>query len=301
MSRTTFLTSTAIEKNDDGNYPWNYTEWLVIHENLRREFLRGEAGIVHMENLLKHPWKVNNFHTWLTEFLWPAVHVHHDSEESVIGPHYAAKGETVSWGNEQYAHEALLAQMHVVEKSSTELYSLVKLGGFMSCDGFSEEQKEAIKAKYDELKLEFAKVKEFFWIHLKLEEEIWSQIYLKYGEKDANIVVNAILKHGLAQKGDKVVAFNAVVGAVLDAMHYQGTFKGSYPPTLPNALDMAPWCSEKFVTEFLKKIPHVPRKFIFPARHKAYVSKWKRMIESVCGNDDVMYLTKPPASCCTIS
>ena len=49
MSRLTFLTSTAIHKIDDGSYPWYEAEWLIPHENIRREMLRGEWALAHMD------------------------------------------------------------------------------------------------------------------------------------------------------------------------------------------------------------------------------------------------------------
>lgn len=55
------------------------------HETIRREFLRLELAIQHLNDVTKHPWKAINLYTWLSKYFLLAIHSHHDNEENIFG------------------------------------------------------------------------------------------------------------------------------------------------------------------------------------------------------------------------
>lgn len=118
-------------------------------------------------------------------------------------------------------------------------------------------------------------------------------------------VVQKIINEDLAKKGPEYVAFKAFAGALCDAAGplNLGFAPGKYPPSLPGAKVMGPWCSEATVNAFVANVPFVPRTFIFPGWHREYVYKWKTMIESVAGDKNVLEITTledAASSWCTI-
>lgn len=99
--------------------------------------------------------------------------------------------------------------------------------------------------------------------------------------------------------GKDFVAFSMIGACVIDSAGYK---RDTPQSSLPCALQMKPWCNEKFTSDFLKTIPFIPRVFIFPAWHKTYLAKWKPMIESIAGTEDVLRLGEKHDNCaCIIS
>lgn len=67
-----------------GLYEWYETDWLIIHEAIRREVLRAEYSIERM-NAYKYPWQALNLYTWISDYFMLALHAHHDNEELLVG------------------------------------------------------------------------------------------------------------------------------------------------------------------------------------------------------------------------
>jgi hypothetical protein len=77
------LLSKSVQSRDDGEYPFQQKALLVPHETLRREMLYGLKALKHLDPA-QAPWKAHCFNEWLSKFLSPAIHGHHDLEGKSI-------------------------------------------------------------------------------------------------------------------------------------------------------------------------------------------------------------------------
>jgi hypothetical protein len=77
------LLSKSVQPRDDGEYSFDQKALLVPHETLRREMMYGLKALKYLD-LPNAPWKAHCFNEWLSKFLAPAVHGHHDLEGNIF-------------------------------------------------------------------------------------------------------------------------------------------------------------------------------------------------------------------------
>ena len=104
--REVFITSTVIGQNRDekGEIVWYEVDWLIPHETIRREILRCEHGLART-NVVATPWKARVLNIWMNDFFLPAIHAHHNVEETIVGPFYQKLGAPAAeWGEGDHTH-----------------------------------------------------------------------------------------------------------------------------------------------------------------------------------------------------
>lgn len=294
----TYLTSHAVPKVDSGDYPWQVADWMIPHEAIRRDFIRAAYALERMD-VIARPWQAHAFKSWMVDFLFTAVHTHHDTEETIVGPYWIALGEKIEFGV-TYNHEIILSRMESTSKLALAMDDAVKALGATP----TSEQVAAAVAAFNALKLAFLEVQSMLFVHLGEEETFWPSIFMKHTKKEAKAMVDKIISHELKQTGKALAAFKGFTGAIMDAM--TGESNECAPAW---ALRMGPWCNPAYHAEFMNAVPWVPRTLIFPAWHKEYVSKWKAMIDACAGEENMLgidstgYPAPAPgacASCCTV-
>jgi len=266
------LTSEAIEKTPDNNYPWHVCDWLIPHEPLRRDMLRTERAI-ELLNVVDHPWHIQALYKWLSDYLLRAVHFHHDNEESIVGPYYSALGESIDFGKTA-DHDSLVKMMQSFGDDVKALLDLVTEG---------KSEASILTVKEADLKTKWAAFHRLMSTHLAEEEVFWPPVYAKHGEKHGKITLNLILKKEFKLKGKDAIAGNAFAGSVVDAL---GLFQERYVKygytTPTHARSFGPWCSIEFRKKFYSEVPSPVRLFIFPGYHKKYVDFCK-LVDSIGG------------------
>jgi hypothetical protein len=91
----TLLTSTAIPKDEAGNYSQNLVGALFSHEAIRRELKRGISAFENIDMTKqgdKHLWKLINFIEWYREYLYPVLIDHEHTENEIVGPIFDEAG-----------------------------------------------------------------------------------------------------------------------------------------------------------------------------------------------------------------
>ncbi len=119
------------------------------------------------------------------------------------------------------------------------------------------------------LKAQCAEMKTNMFEHLAEEERFWPEVLLRHGEKKNAEHVQLIVAIDLKKKVKELLAFKVFAGAILDNMGYQAS---KQPPSLPTALQLAPWCTEAQAAKFVGELPFVPRVFFSPA-FASYMSR----------------------------
>ena len=275
--RETFILSGSIPKSNDGNYMWHENAWLIIHETIRRDILRGERATSNM-NVLKHPWHIVNFHTWITEYFFPAIHIHHEGEDLAVGSHYKSLGVDIEFGND-HNHTELVEMMNNIEAQSKSLYDATKV----------QADSNTLLKLQGQLQNLMTSFKEYMFCHLDEEDKFWPSVFEKYGLEEHEKCMKKVFAHDSSKTGNDAIAFKALIGAVFDA---GGFHNEEYPKTIACGLQIEPWCSEIYINNFYASVPLIPRILIFRGEIKGYKRKWKLMIDSVCGDDDILQLSK---------
>jgi hypothetical protein len=268
---------------------------------VRREVLRGAHALAKMDPAA-HPWHAFGFRLWLEDFLWPSIHDHHDNEEHIVGPHYAALGEKPDWGGDAKNHQGLLELMDRVSRDAADLVAAAPAAG----GGGSEQGKKAVSAALDVLRRSWAALQAYMEEHLALEEKVWPEVYKKFGQMEEAKVMDKILAVNMAKKGKEAEAFQSFLGSIWDGLGVDLAFPGGKgrPPAPSHALQMAPWCDDRVGRAFLAPIPWVPKALIFPGWQRKYITVWKALVDSLSGPDNVLGVTERgiPSSkvCCTV-
>ena len=270
------LTSRAVAKTADNNYSWQDSELLVPHEPIRRELLY-VARALDLLDLFVNPWHIKVLYKYLSEFFVPSVHFHHDNEEEILGPYYEKLGEKADYGK-SVDHKTLLDTM---DSYLIEVKSVLDL---VATEKASETD---LRTKESELKSRWAALSELMLVHLAEEEDYWPAVYLRSGQKHAKAVLQLILKKDFALKGAEAIAANAFAGAVMDAIGPLRSRYAAYKYTTPaHGLSLGPWASPEMGADFMQGVPFLPRTLILPMFHKTYITKWRRQIESIGGQDN---------------
>ena len=113
-------------------------------------------------------------------------------------------------------------------------------------------------------------------------------IYVQYGIEECKKCEQNIIAHNRRCKGKDAIAFQALLGSIFNAVGFRSRMYEQN--SLNCGLKIAPWCDKEFSEQFYYGMPMFPRIFIFPGFIKEYHRKWKRMIDSVAGEIDVMQL-----------
>jgi hypothetical protein len=95
LTMRTLLTSTAIAKDEAGNYSQNLVGALFTHEAIRRELKRGISALEYIDMSKqgdKHLWKLVNFIEWYREYLYPVLIDHEHTENEIVGPIFNEAG-----------------------------------------------------------------------------------------------------------------------------------------------------------------------------------------------------------------
>lgn len=269
------LTSTAVTKPANGHYQDHDSHLLIPHEAIRRDILRAEHSLKHMD-VVKYPWHIVNFYRWISEYFFLAVHFHHDMEEKVLGPYYQKLGETHTDFGTTADHKGVLEHMDAIQATAKSLLDLVTAGNMNA--GKAQEQQEVLRKQW-------LKFKDYFFLHLHEEEVFWPPVYNKHGTNHADKVVKLILASEMKLKGADQIAGQAMSGAVFDALGMfppSKTKKYNYTPPANALVFAGPWCGQSFLEAFKKKVPFIARALVFPAFHKTYIVKWRALIESLC-------------------
>jgi hypothetical protein len=247
--RETYLTSTAYSKK---NYsPWYEKSFMIPHETLRRELLRAEKALQCID-VVKYPWHAVNFQKWFNNYLVPSIHAHHDAEEEIVGPFYKKLGEEIEFGA-QYTHVDLINDMQILDALAVKLLDTVNAG----------KDNETI-AITNEFRTKFNSWHQHMLYHLEEEEKFWPDVLIRHGELKCNEFIQQIINTEVNKKGKAGLAFKVLTGAILDNAGYEIE---KFPPSLPTALQLAPWMSERQINEFVAQVPLVPRLVIFPGKH----------------------------------
>lgn len=214
------------------------------------------------------------------------------------GPHYASLGSNVEFGKE-YSHKDLLTLLDSFQKLVENLCNeITKIE--LDSSLLNQASKGLIENIIKDIQEQFLVLHKNLLQHLAEEEVFWPSIVLKHGEQENKKVVEKILAVELKRKGLDAVAFQLFGGALLDAMGYDKSFPKGVPSPLACGKKLPPWCSIDFRNGFLNDAGFFPRTFLFPSWHKTYVTKWKVMIDSVAGNDDVLKLGSQSQGCACI-
>lgn len=263
---------------------------------MRREMLRAEHALSKMDPV-RYPWQAHGLKLWMTDFFIPCIHCHHDNEEQIVGPYFKAKGEpSPVWGDTK-SHKELLEIMEDVVKHCNKLSQAAVMLETPRC---TEGDKATVRAAHASLLTLWATFKEYTWTHLAEEERVWPAIYARHGEKAQKEVLNKILSTDMARKGKEGIAFQMMLGSVLDGlgMHLAWGKEGP-PPTPAHALHMHPWVA-RGQDHF--PVPWIPGTFIFPGWQRRYVQTWKALIDSCSGPENVTGVTAQgfpaPVGCC---
>lgn len=270
LSNTSKLTSTAIQERKDGKYEWYELELLLPHEAIRMEFIRADKAIRMMEPI-KHPWHIIAFHKWMTEFLLPSIHEHHDLEEEVLGPFYAGLGENVEFGS-THKHEELMQQMNefVIQCNELCLLATTPSSPFL-----------LMIEKEDKLRASFQNLKTSMFAHLHEEELFWPNILQKHGLEQAANCQKLLAKRSFGKKHVDQGAFKAFAGSVF---YNAGNGRRNEKPAF---LELQPWCHPDVLNSVRTRVPLVARLFILPLWQRQYEKKWKKLIDSVGTTDRV--------------
>ena len=288
-----FLTSKAIAPTENGCYPFYQSEWLIPHETLRREFLRAEWALSRMD-VLQHPWKAVTFKVWLLEFFFPSINSHHSTEEEVIGQHFGELGEIGDFASRSEDHGGILERMQITSVAAVTLAESVKE---LHPNSSMSEKDKVINQQHILVAL-MKDLKNYAFSHFEGEENTWPKIYRKHGEIKVRDLDTKIFKFCISSYEARC-QFQLIFGSVLDQSGYTKCYPpGKYPKSLTCALQMDPWANEKVITEILDRTPWICRYVIFPMWQKAYVSKWKLMIESVAGDEDILQVKDTDDKCC---
>ena len=262
------LTSTAIPISPDGAYPWSIEDWLAPHEAIRREFLRLEAALVTFR-----PFKPAVIARWLHGFLLPAIRVHHDSEELVIGPHFAALGDVVQWGS-TYSHVDLERDMERVAAAADAAVGAAN--------------DPAGESAFSELRGVVAQLSQGMAIHLAEEERCWPLIFAKHGPRVVAAAMAGMHARTRALPPVERAASDALAASCMDAMapSFLARTSADYEARRPaSGLRLPPWCSRAASDKFSReKIPWIARALIFPRLHASYLRDWQALIDRAAGD-----------------
>jgi hypothetical protein len=165
------LLSNVITPKEDGEYTYAQKSLMIPHEALRREMAFGTNALDHLD-AAKHPWKAHCFHNWLSTFLAPSIHGHHDLEEHRFFDFYKKLGANVP-EKQSSDHKALIEMLNNVIENSSKMLNLVTLGG---------DNQEPLRAAIEELKTSYATMVQHMISHLDEEDSYWPAEVAKFGE-----------------------------------------------------------------------------------------------------------------------
>jgi len=263
------LTSKSISICHEGYYPFEEAAFLIPHEMLRREMIKIEKAMKNFDPIAM-PWKTMCIFTYYTEFFYPCVHEHHDTEENIFFPHYKALGAQFP-DRMAKSHVYLIAKMDTLREV---LSTMVNTN--------SEADLRELK---DTLITEFGSFLSEMKAHLAEEEAIWPPIILHYGEVELAKVEDKIKQTVLSNPAEVV---KLGLCAVIQAM---GVFVNGQEDG-----DMKGWASKEFADHFLASLPWVARVLLLPTWDRKY-NKYKKMLTSCTGDVDLNLCEAESASC----
>lgn len=253
----------------------------------------GLKSVNNVDAILQYPWKIYALRLWTVRFLFPAIHDHHDNEEKIFGPHFAALGSIPVFG-ETKNHKELLETMDILGDTIGKLSEeLTKVNNNCKTRQVTEDERSnlgnSIKAIYDA----FATFKEYMLIHLREEEITWPPILAIYGPKEEQKVVAKILAAGNSVKGDELIAQQNYFGSVMEAMGCNYAYPNTKnKPAVPStALFIPAWAHPDIRQSFFENVPWFVRKFIFSSWQREYIVRWKSLIDSVAGKTNTFGVT----------
>lgn len=169
------LLSKSIPPQEDGEYTYAQKSLMIPHEALRREMNFGLNALNHLD-ASKHPWKAHCFHNWLSTFLGPAIHGHHDLEENCFFAYYKKLGANVP-EKQSSDHKTLIQLLTTALETSSKMLNLVILGG---------DNAEPLRAAVEELKTSYSAMVTHMLDHLDEEDAYWPAEVAKFGEVSTN-------------------------------------------------------------------------------------------------------------------
>ena len=166
---------------------------LIPHEMIRVEMLRVTRTIHFLTLdcylLAGKRWRLTRFNDYINGFLKDLIHEHHEIEEKILVPHYAALGEDLEKSkmgdNLSNDHTELLASLNEFCEDTLNL---------------SESDKSIIEeSEIMDLVTKWQELNESLLIHFEEEENTWPVVFLRHGYPTALKVLKKIHK---SQKGD---------------------------------------------------------------------------------------------------
>mmetsp|Transcript_15202 Transcript_15202/g.16487 ORF Transcript_15202/g.16487 Transcript_15202/m.16487 type:complete len:285 (+) Transcript_15202:100-954(+) len=269
------LLSRAVPANPTGNYSFHEKSLLIPHETLRREMIYGQKALEHYDPT-SHPWKALCFHTWLMEFLFPAIHGHHELEENVFFDYYKKLGVTFP-DKQTDDHKTLMASLRQITDVSRRILDLVSLGG---------NNTDQVKTAVEELRSIFNTFVTHMDAHLNEEEAFWPAVVEKHGEKTFKKLEDKIVSYGRKHEGK---AFENLAAAVLYAAGIEISNIEHYP-------EDTYWGGPEARAELFAAFPYPVRAFLLPGWNKRY-QRYKTMIHSVVGDRDILHLQDQQGGC----
>eukprot|EP01040_Poterioochromonas_malhamensis_P009718 gene9718-10558_t len=262
------LTSTAVTPTENGYYTFDQMCFLFPHEPIRRELNRGKLAFDKID-FAANPWKTKYIRKWLSDFLIPMIHDHHDAEENYLFPSYVKLGVKIP-DTMETGHEGLVKHLNQLEKLSEEV--VVAVNQINESHSYTSQAAN----KFQDLK----QVYEQFYIdilaHLAEEETFWPPIIKEKGEQAYQDINAYMHKETKNQKSAKLF-----IMSVFDSMGYEFDINN---PTHDLQYDTR-WCGEELLNEkIINKIPYFVRSWIFPPMNRQY-QYYKQLIHTVAISD----------------